>query len=195
MSRKSKMPRVQVEPDAAGPSRLAQPFAALAGLRDRLLVDVAGEAADRGAVGQEDAANTPAASKPAATDPPRTAASGTASKPTDPPRTAAPAHSATPAPARGPAVPPRGAGAAKVPVGPARAVIRYERKGRGGKEVTLVEKLGLGAVELEAWCRELKRGLGCGGYVEGGAIVLAGDQRGRLRGLLEARGVRRVSVG
>ena len=78
--------------------------------------------------------------------------------------------------------------------GPARAVVRYERKGRGGKEVTLVEKLGLAADDLETWCRELKRALGCGGQVEGGAIALAGDQRGRLPALLEGRGVRRISV-
>ena len=48
--------------------------------------------------------------------------------------------------------------------------------------------------ELESWCRELKRALGCGGTVEGAAIVLAGDQRTRLPALLEARGVRRVTV-
>ena len=80
------------------------------------------------------------------------------------------------------------------PRGPARAVVRYERKGRGGKEVTLVEKLDLGATALEAWCRELKRALGCGGSVEGSAILLAGDQRGRLTPLLEARGVRKITV-
>lgn len=80
------------------------------------------------------------------------------------------------------------------PRGPARSVVRYERKGRGGKEVTLVEKLDLGAAELEAWCRDLKRALGCGGSVEGSAILLAGDQRGRLAALLEARGVRKITV-
>ena len=81
-----------------------------------------------------------------------------------------------------------------LPRGPARAVVRYERKGRGGKEVTLVDKLGLAEADLAVWCRELKRALGCGGTVEGAVIVLAGDQRTRLPGLLEARGVRRVTV-
>ena len=88
-----------------------------------------------------------------------------------------------------PAAPPRAARP-----GPARAVVRYQRKGRGGKEVTLVEKLELPEAELEVWCRELKRALGCGGSLEGGAIALAGDQRPRLPALLEARGVRRVTV-
>jgi|SRR5690349_23758979 len=80
------------------------------------------------------------------------------------------------------------------PTGPARAVVRYERKGRRGKEVTLVEKLALGAADLETWCRDLKRALGCGGSVEGDAILLAGDQRTRLVSLLEARGVRKITV-
>ena len=80
------------------------------------------------------------------------------------------------------------------PRGPARAVVRYERKGRGGKEVTLIEKLELRASELESWCRDLKRALGCGGSVDGAAIVLAGDQRTRVAPLLEGRGVRKVTV-
>jgi len=80
------------------------------------------------------------------------------------------------------------------PRGPARAVVRYERKGRGGKEATVIEQLGLTAAELETWCRELKRALGCGGAVEQASIALAGDQRTRLPALLEARGVRRVTV-
>jgi len=79
--------------------------------------------------------------------------------------------------------------------GPARAVVRYQRKGRGGKEATIVEQLGLSPDELDAWCREFKRSLGCGGNVEGDALVFGGDQRARLPGMLEAKGVRRVTVG
>lgn len=83
--------------------------------------------------------------------------------------------------------------------GPARAVVRLERKHRRGKEVTIVEKLGLSADQLESWCRELKRTLGCGGTVEQsadgtGAIVLQGDFRNRLEGPLTKLGVRRVTV-
>jgi translation initiation factor 1 len=88
-----------------------------------------------------------------------------------------------------------GAAASPPPArGPARAVVRYERKGRGGKEVTLVEQLGLSPADLETWCRDLKRALGCGGSVEQTAIALAGDQRRRLPSLLETRGVRRTTV-
>ena len=82
----------------------------------------------------------------------------------------------------------------RAPKGPARAVVRLERKGRRGKEVTLVAELGLPARELERWLTDLKKRLGCGGQLEGGTLVLQGDLRERLPPLLEARGVRRISV-
>ena len=91
-----------------------------------------------------------------------------------------------------PGPPPR---AAPEPRGPARAVVRMERKGRGGKEVTVVEQLALPARELELWLKALKNALGCGGVVEDEALVLQGDQRERLPELLEQRGVRKVIRG
>jgi translation initiation factor 1 len=81
------------------------------------------------------------------------------------------------------------------PKGPARAVVRMERKGRGGKEVTVVEQLELRPAELEAWLKALKQSLGCGGSVEEGALVVQGDHRARVKAWLEGRGVKRVSVG
>jgi translation initiation factor 1 len=95
----------------------------------------------------------------------------------------------------GPAPAPASPKEAKEPKGPARAVVRMERKGRGGKEVTVVEQLGLRAAELETWLKALKNGLGCGGTVEDDTLVLQGDQRERLPALLTARGVRKVTVG
>ncbi len=83
----------------------------------------------------------------------------------------------------------------KIVRGPARAVIRLERKQRRGKEVTVIEKLALPTTDLERWCKELKQALGCGGAVEGDTIVLQGDLKQRLPALLEARGVARVTVG
>jgi translation initiation factor 1 len=80
------------------------------------------------------------------------------------------------------------------PKAPARAVVRYERKGHGGKEVTLVEKLELAAPDLGAWCKELKQALGCGGHIDGDAIVLQGDLRSRLPAALAAKGVGKVTV-
>lgn len=81
------------------------------------------------------------------------------------------------------------------PKGPSRAVVRYERKGRGGKEATVVEELALSPRERAEWLLAMKQALGCGGMLEGEALVLQGDQRTRVRAWLEARGVSRISVG
>lgn len=93
----------------------------------------------------------------------------------------------TPAPANEAPTPPRAA--------PARAVVRIERKGRGGKEATVVEKLGLCEAELERWTRDMKQSFGCGGTVEDGAIVLSGDQRDRAVAFLRKAGVAKVIRG
>ena len=75
-----------------------------------------------------------------------------------------------------------------------RAVVRMERAGRGGKEVTVVEHLQLTATERETWLKALKSTLGCGGVIEGDDIVLQGDHRKRLPKILADRGVRKVTV-
>jgi len=72
--------------------------------------------------------------------------------------------------------------------------VRLERKQRRGKEVTVVEKLGLKQTELEQWCKQLKQAMGCGGSIEGDAIVLQGDLRARLPDALTKLGVRSVTV-
>lgn len=84
--------------------------------------------------------------------------------------------------------------AARAPKGPARAVVRIERAGRRGKGVTVIEHLQLGPAQLAEWLKQLKAALGCGGAVEGDAIVLQGDQRSRLPALLASRGVKKITV-
>jgi len=69
-----------------------------------------------------------------------------------------------------------------------------ERAGRGGRTVTVVEKLDLPAPELESWLADFKREIGCGGAVEGEALVLQGDARDRVAKLLHGRGVKKVTV-
>lgn len=81
------------------------------------------------------------------------------------------------------------------PKAPARAVVRTQRKGRGGKTVTVVTHLGLDTRQSQAWCKALRRQLGCGGQVEGDTLVFHGDQKARLPALLEARGVAKVTLG
>lgn len=75
-----------------------------------------------------------------------------------------------------------------------RAVIRMERSGRGGKEVTVIEHLNLNLETRERWLKEFKSAIGCGGSLEGNAIALQGDQRKRLPKLLTERGVKRITV-
>jgi translation initiation factor 1 len=77
----------------------------------------------------------------------------------------------------------------------AKIVLRRERKGHGGKTVTVVAGLGLPARQLERIARELKRGLGCGATVAGDTILLQGDLTARVEPWLAARGARRIVVG
>ncbi len=76
----------------------------------------------------------------------------------------------------------------------ARAVVRMERAGRGGKEATVIEQLDLTPAEREAWLKALKAALGCGGSIEGDTLMLQGDQRRRLPKLLAERGVKKVTL-
>lgn len=76
-----------------------------------------------------------------------------------------------------------------------RAVVRLERAGRSGKDVTVVEHLAIAPADRMVWLKALKAQLGCGGVVEGESLVLQGDHRNRLPALLKARGVKKVTVG
>ena len=79
---------------------------------------------------------------------------------------------------------------------PKRASIHVQRKGRGGKTVTIVSHLGFTRAEyLEHWCTIWRQKLGCGGQVEQEEIVLQGDQRVRMRAILEALGITRIAGG
>jgi len=76
-----------------------------------------------------------------------------------------------------------------------RVTVRRERAGRGGKTVTLAEGPGLDGRDLEELAREAARAHGVGARVEGGALVLQGDQSERLAAWLAARGFARVERG
>jgi translation initiation factor 1 len=102
-----------------------------------------------------------------------------------------PSPPATPTPASTPAPAPGTRVTHTIP----RAVVRMERSGRGGKEVTVVEQLGLSPRDREAWLKALKSQLGCGGVLEGESLVLQGDHRKRLPAMLTARGVKKVTIG
>jgi translation initiation factor 1 len=66
-------------------------------------------------------------------------------------------------------------------------VLRLEKKGRGGKTVTVVAGLPGNAAFLASLASELKRACGTGGTAAAGAVEIQGDQRERLRPLLAAK--------
>lgn len=73
-----------------------------------------------------------------------------------------------------------------IPVRPI-AKLRIEKKGRGGKTVSVVDGLPNNAVFLKELCVDLKRACGTGGSVIDGTIQLQGDLRGRIREFLVKR--------
>jgi translation initiation factor 1 len=68
------------------------------------------------------------------------------------------------------------------------AKLRMEKKGRGGKMVTVVDGLPNNADFLKELSQELKRACGTGGAVKDGTIELQGEFRDRLRELLAKKG-------
>jgi translation initiation factor 1 len=68
------------------------------------------------------------------------------------------------------------------------AKLRIEKKGRGGKTVTVVDGLPRNATLLKALSQELKRVCGTGGAVADGAVELQGDLRERVREVLQTKG-------
>jgi len=68
------------------------------------------------------------------------------------------------------------------------AKLRMEKKGRGGKTVTVVYDLPNNAQFLKELGGELKRACGTGGAVVDGAIELQGELRDRVRDFLTKKG-------
>jgi translation initiation factor 1 len=68
------------------------------------------------------------------------------------------------------------------------AKLRVEKKGRGGKTVTVVYGLPENDVFLKALSQQLKRACGSGGTVVEGGVELQGDVRDRVRQVLAQAG-------
>lgn len=73
---------------------------------------------------------------------------------------------------------------------PARIVVklRMEKKGRGGKTVTVVYGLPDNQTFLKDLASELKRACGAGGAVVEGGVEIQGDLRDRIRDVLAKKG-------
>ena len=73
---------------------------------------------------------------------------------------------------------------------PARVVakLRMEKKGRGGKVVTVVYDLPQNQAFLKDLATELKRACGTGGAVSENTVEIQGDLRDRIRAVLQTKG-------
>ena len=75
------------------------------------------------------------------------------------------------------------------------ACIRREKKGRGGKTVTVVMDLQLTPGDMKALSKTLKKKCGTGGAVKDGNIEIQGDQRERIAEELQKLGYKTKFVG
>lgn len=77
------------------------------------------------------------------------------------------------------------------PVATGDGIVRVsrEKKGRGGKTVTLARGLALEPAALSALGRELKTACGSGGTVADGVIEIQGDHVQRMMQVLQGKGL------
>ena len=73
------------------------------------------------------------------------------------------------------------------------AVLRLEKQGRGGKTVTVIDRLPKQEIFLKELTSELKKKCGTGGtYItsgQDGVIEIQGDQREKIRALFKTKGI------
>ncbi|WP_339766716.1 stress response translation initiation inhibitor YciH [uncultured Paraglaciecola sp.] len=66
--------------------------------------------------------------------------------------------------------------------------IRRETKGRKGKGVTTLSGMDMDATQIKALCTELKKMCGTGGAIKDAVIEIQGDNRDKIKLVLEKRG-------
>jgi len=76
-----------------------------------------------------------------------------------------------------------------------KVYLRLDRKGRGGKSVTLIEGLELSSKDREALLKHLKACLGTGGTVKVTTFEIQGDHRHAIMTFLEGLGYRPKCAG
>ena len=75
------------------------------------------------------------------------------------------------------------------------AAIRREKKGRGGKEVTVIYDLQLTATDMKALGKALKKKCGTGGTVKESSIEIQGDHRETVADELQRLGYKTKFTG
>lgn len=74
-------------------------------------------------------------------------------------------------------------------------VCKFEKKGRHGKPVTLIEGFEGGDAELKNISKKIKTTLGIGGSEKDGIIVIQGDNRDKIMKILQDLGYKTKRVG
>ena len=74
--------------------------------------------------------------------------------------------------------------------------IQREKKGRGGKQVTVLRGFHLSTKDLETLGKQLKKGCGSGGTVKSGGIIeIQGDHRKKIAAILQKQGFKTKFTG
>lgn len=73
---------------------------------------------------------------------------------------------------------------ATLPPSEQKLVVRIDRKGRAGKQATVIEGFVGSSDDLETLSREMKKKLGVGGSAKDGIVIIQGDFRDRCTQLL-----------
>ena len=76
-----------------------------------------------------------------------------------------------------------------------RVSLQRQTAGRGGKTVTAVIVPKDSNIERDQLAKEMRKGLGCGSFVENGNVILQGDICERARDWLLKKGVKEVISG
>ena len=74
-------------------------------------------------------------------------------------------------------------------------ICKYEKKGRNGKPVTLIEGFEGNEEELKNISKKIKTTLGIGGSEKDGVIIIQGDNRDKIMKILSDMGYRTKRVG
>jgi translation initiation factor 1 len=93
------------------------------------------------------------------------------------------------------AIPRKASPAGKVPqtinaISRQKVYVRLERKGRGGKSVTLIEGIQMSVKDREELLRQLKTRLGSGGDLRDDVLEIQGDHRDVIITVLQGIGYR-----
>lgn len=74
-------------------------------------------------------------------------------------------------------------------------VCKYEKKGRNGKPVTLIEGFEGSDEDLKKISKKIKTTLGIGGSEKDGSIIIQGDNRDKIMEILKNMGYKTKRVG